>query len=127
MRSGFEEFLGLGLGVKTDYTLDPGTVVPAAIEQHDLALRRKVGDVALEIPRVLVALARRTKRHDPRVARAHMLDDALYGPVFAGGVAALEDDEGALAMLNQVPLELHELDLEPDEMPLIAVMAQGSG
>jgi hypothetical protein len=52
-----------------------------------------------------------------------MLDDALYGPVFAGGVAALEYDDGSLAVLNHVPLEFHELDLELDEMSLIAVMA----
>src|SRR5215469_4742375 len=89
MGNGFEEFLGLGLGAKAHHALDPGTVVPAAIEQHDFTLGRKMGDVALEIPGMLVALARRTERHDSRFPRAQMLNDPLDGSVFARGIAAL--------------------------------------
>jgi hypothetical protein len=40
-----------------------------------------------------------------------MLDYVLDDPVLAGGVAALDEDDDALAVGDQMALELDQLDL----------------
>jgi hypothetical protein len=80
-----------------------GAVVPAPIEDDDLAGGRKVGDVALHVHLGLLAVRRRRQRHDPEDPRAHAFGDGLDGAPFAGGVPALEDHDHAQ------PLGLHPL------------------
>ena len=55
---------------------DAGAVVPAAVEDHDLAAGRKVLDVALHVHLALLAVGRRRQRHDAEDARADPLGDA---------------------------------------------------
>ena len=49
-------------GAKAHHALDAGAVVPAAVEQHDLAGRRQVRHVALEVPLRALAVVRRRQR-----------------------------------------------------------------
>src|SRR5690349_14573411 len=53
--SSVEEILGLVGRAETHDLFDPGAIVPAAVEQHDLTTRRQMLDVALEIPLCLLA------------------------------------------------------------------------
>ena len=78
--------------------LDAGAVVPAAIEDHDLARRREVRDVALHVHLRLLAIGGRRQRHDPEDARADPLGERADRPALAGRVAALEDDDDAAAL-----------------------------
>ena len=75
------------------HPLDAGAVVPAAVEQHDLAGRRQVRDVALEVPLRALALVRRRQRDDAADARIEALRDALDDAALAGRIAALEDHD----------------------------------
>ena len=50
LRHGAEELLDLVFRAEAHHPLDAGAIVPAAVEQHDLAARRQMRDVALEIP-----------------------------------------------------------------------------
>ena len=59
-----EEPSGLLGRAEAHHPLDPGTVVPAAVEDDDLAGRREVRDVALDVHLRLLALGRR--RQAPR-------------------------------------------------------------
>src|SRR5579863_3475061 len=86
-----EERLVLLRSAEVHDWLDAGAVVPAAIEQHDLLRRWQVAHVPLEVPLGLLAVTRLARRHDPRLARTQMLDDALDGAVLTGAVATLED------------------------------------
>jgi hypothetical protein len=99
-----QELPRLRLGAEAHHRLDPGAVVPAAIEKHHLACAREIPDIALEIPGVPLAIGRRPQGHDAGLARAQMLDDMLDGPVLAGGVTPLDDHEDALAIGDHLPL-----------------------
>ncbi len=107
-----EEFLDLLLGGKAHHALDAGAVVPGAVEDHELVGARQEGREALEIPLRLLAVGGLARRVHAGVARAHMLDQPLDRAVLAGAVAALDDDEDAGVLLQEVPLQLDELDLQ---------------
>src|SRR5262249_17037219 len=62
LRHGAEELLDLLLRAEAHHALDTGPVVPAAIEQHDLAAGRQMWHIPLEVPLHLFALARRRQR-----------------------------------------------------------------
>ena len=48
-----------------------------------------------------------------------MLDDPLDGSVLSAGVPALEDDQHLVTVLDDMPLNLHELDLELAQRGLV--------
>ena len=60
--------------------LDAGAVVPTAVEDHDLARRRQVGDVALDVHLGLLALGRGRQGDDAEDARADPPVMALIVP-----------------------------------------------
>ena len=91
-RALLEEALGLLLGAEAHHPLDAGAVVPAAIEDHDLARRREVPDVALDVHLRLLALGRRGERHHAEDPWADALGDPLDRAALAGRVPTLEDD-----------------------------------
>src|SRR6266516_4263586 len=76
----------------------PGTssrnrsVVPAAVEDHDLAGRREVRQVPLYVHLRLLPLGRGGQGNDPEHPRAHPLGDPLDRASLPGGVPALERD-----------------------------------
>src|SRR5260221_763873 len=67
--TGTKELLIFVLIAKLHDALNPGPVVPTAIEQNDFAPRRKLGDVALEIPLAAFTTCRRAECHDAADAR----------------------------------------------------------
>ena len=75
------------------HPLDAGAIVPAAIEDHDLAAGRKMPHVALDIHLRLFPLGRGGQRDDAEDARTDALGDRLDDPALAGAVAALEHDD----------------------------------
>lgn len=101
----------LGLA-ETHHRLDAGAVVPGAVEQHRLAIRRQVRDIALEIPLAGFALARLGQGDDAGLAWRHVLGDALDRAILSGGVAAFKDDDGLAALVDGPVLGLDQQDLE---------------
>src|SRR5690606_4364409 len=91
-RHRFQERLGLRLAAESHHAFDAGAVVPAAIEDNDLARGGKMPDVALHVHLALLALGRRRKRRDTEHARAYALGERLDGAALAGTVTPLEDD-----------------------------------
>src|SRR6266404_3676002 len=77
LRASAEEFAILLVGAEAHHPLDPGAVVPAAVEQDHLAARRQMGDVALKVPLSALLLGRRAERHDAADARVEALADPL--------------------------------------------------
>jgi hypothetical protein len=59
LRHGAEELLVFVRRAEAHDVLDAGAVVPAAVEQHDLACCRQVRHVALEVPLRALAIVRR--------------------------------------------------------------------
>ena len=97
----------------------PGAVVPTAVEDHDFARGREMLHVALHVHLRLLAVGRRGQRHEAEHARADALGDGLDGAAFAGGVAALEDDDHAQALVFDPFLKLAQLGLELAQFLLV--------
>ena len=107
------------------HLLDAGAVVPGPVEQHDLAGARQVLDVALEVPLGPLALGGRGQRGDARDPGAEVLGDPLDRAALAGGVAALEDDDDALALGPDPLLDLDQLGLQPEQLGLVDLAGHG--
>ena len=108
-----EELLDVGLAAEAHDAFDAGTIVPAAVEQHDFAAAGQMGNVALEIPLAAFALGRRRQGHCAADARIEPLGDAFDHAALARSVAALEQH-------HHLQLVVDHPVLEPDELPLQA-------
>ena len=111
------------LGAVAHDPLDAGAVVPAAVEDHDLAGGGQLLDVALHVELGLLPVGRRRQRDDAEDARADPLGQALDHAALAGGVAALEDDDDAGAGRLHPGLQVGDLDLQPGELRLVGLVA----
>src|SRR5277367_2501150 len=87
------------LGTEAHDVLDAGPVIPAAVEQHDLASGWQVADVSLEVPVGPLALRWRGQSSDPGYPRVEVLRHALDRAALSGRIPALEyhDEPGALS------------------------------
>ena len=110
-RALLHELLHLNRGGEPHDFLDPGTVVPRAVKNHDFSRGRQVGDVALEIPLGFFAFRRGGQRHDPGDTRREILGQPFDGAAFAGGVPAFKDDYNPGAGLLHPPLQFCQLGL----------------
>src|SRR2546426_1475134 len=95
---------------------DAGPVVPAAIEQNDLARRWQVTGKALEVPLRLLAVARLAKGHDAHFTRAEVLGDAFDRPVLAGGVPAFEYCQHSESCSDHLAVQLDQLYLQTPQL-----------
>ena len=111
-------------GAVAEHPLDPGAVVPAAVEDDDLAGGGQVLDVALEVPPGALPLGRCRERDDPGLARVEVLGDPLDRRALAGGVAALEDQDDPLPLASYPFLHLDQLGLQTDQLGLVGRLLQ---
>jgi hypothetical protein len=86
------------------HALDPGPVVPRPVEHDDLAGRRQMSHVALQVPLGLLALGGLLQGHDPGAAGIEVLGEPLDRAALAGRVPALKDDDQPPAGRLDVPL-----------------------
>jgi hypothetical protein len=101
------------LGVaEAHHPLDAGAVVPGPVEENDLARRRQVLHVALEVPLPAFASVGLFQRHDARLARVQVLHEPLDRAALAGRVAAFEQHDEFLAGLLDPFLHLQQFDLK---------------
>src|SRR6185295_10893085 len=85
------------IGAESHDVLDPRPVVPASIEQHDLAGGRQVLYVALEVPLGPLSIGGGPQGDNAAASRIEGIRDALDGPALARGIAALEEEDELLA------------------------------
>ena len=108
-------------GAEAHDRLDAGAVVPAAVEDHDLAGRGEVRDVALDVHLRLLALGRRGERDDAEDARADALGDPLDRAALARRVAPFEDDADLRPGRLDPLLEGDELAVQALQLLLVAL------
>src|SRR4029453_6696741 len=123
-RAELEEALMLLGCAEAHDVLDAGAVVPAAIEDHDLAGRREVLHVALHVHLGLLPVRGRGQGEDAKDARAHACRHRLDQATLAGGIATLADDDDSLARRLAPVLQMAELDLELVELLLVLLALQ---
>lgn len=120
-----ESVLGLGthakkvfhlfLGAKAHQPLDQGAVVPAPVEDHDLARSGQMRNIALDVHLRLFALGRGGQGNDAEHTGADALRNPLDDASFARRIAPLEDDERLKTFMLNSKLELHEFDVQLHE------------
>ena len=94
---------------KAHDVFDPGAIVPAAVEDDDLAAGRKMLHVALHEHLRFLAIRRRGQRYDAEYAWTDLLGNRLDGASLAGGVPAFEQDDDLELLFLDPILELAEL------------------
>ena len=92
----FQEALVLLLGAEAHDIFDAGAVVPAAVEDHDLAGRREVREITLHVHLRFFPIGRGRQGDEAECARANPLGHRADRSALAGGVAAFEHDDDAL-------------------------------
>ena len=102
----------LRLGAEAHHIFDAGPIVPAAVEDHDFARGREMGDVALQVELRLLAIGGSGEGDDAKNARTDLFSECFYGPALAGGVASLEHDDDAQALLLDPILKRAEAELQ---------------
>src|SRR5208337_5190091 len=100
LRRDFEEPLHLLHGAELHHALDAGTIVPAAVEENDLACGGKMLHVALDVHLRLFPFGRRGQRDDAENPRADAFGDCLDYSALAGAVAAFEQHAGLEAFVD---------------------------
>jgi hypothetical protein len=93
-----EVFVGLA---EAHHPLHAGAVVPGPVIENDLARRRQVLHVALEIPLPAFEVGGLVERHHARLAGVQVLHEALDRAALAGRVAALEEHHEFLPRLRR--------------------------
>src|SRR5258708_28371264 len=93
------------IGDEVHYPLDPGPVVPRAVEEDDLARRREMRDVALNENLGLLAVGWDRQCHVAIDAPAGACSDAAGTAALARGVSALEDHNDARPLVLDPSLQ----------------------
>ncbi len=99
--------------------LDAGSVVPASIQDDDLAGSGQLRDVALEVPAGEFAVGRLPERHDSRVSWAPVRDDVLDDVVLASSIPSFDEQQHLLATCDHMALKLDEFDLQQAHLGLV--------
>ena len=121
LRRLLHEDLMLLIGAEAHDALHPGPVVPGPVEQHDLAGRREVLHIALEVPLTGLGRGRLGQRDHPCGPRVEVLHESLDRAALARCVTPLEQQHMAFAVVLRPVLELQQLDLQSVLLLLVGV------
>src|SRR4029077_12860955 len=113
LRAKFEEMVVLFFGAEAHDIFHAGAVVPTAVEDDDLARRRKMLHVTLDVHLRLLAFRRSGQSRDTKHARAHTLRDRFDGAPFARAIASFEYDHDPAAFRFDPFLEVTKFRLQP--------------
>ena len=92
-----EEPRDLDLARELHDPFDAGAVVPGTIEERDLAARRQLLHVTLEVPLPVLGVVRCRERDVTGEARVHVLAHSLDRPSLPRRVAPLEQEQHTLS------------------------------
>ena len=110
------------LAAKAHHVLNPGAVIPAAIEEHHLARGRKMSNISLKVPLRLFALGGRAQRHHPANAGVERFSNALDGPTLAGRIPAFKKHHHAQIFVANPFLQLDQLNLQAAQFALVVAI-----
>src|SRR5262249_46904425 len=115
----FDELVALLLRAEPHHTLHPRPVIPAAVEDDDLAAGREMLNVALGVELGFFAVGGGRQRHQTEDARTHALRDRLDRSALAGRVAPLEHDDDARLLVDHPVLEPAQFGVELLQLLLV--------
>ena len=97
--------LVLLVGAEAHYSLDPGPIVPRAVEEDDLARRWKLRHVALDVDLGLLAVGGGRQGHVPEDARARACGNSADHTTLTRRVPALENHNDARPLVFDPTLQ----------------------
>src|SRR5262249_44514640 len=112
----FQKFPVLLLRAKLHDIFHAGTVIPAPIEDNDLARGWEVRHVALYVHLALLAVGWSRKCHDSKNSRADPLCDGFDRAPFARAITAFKHDDDTQSFVFYPVLEQAELRLKPKQL-----------
>ena len=104
--------------------LHPGAVVPAAVQQHDLASGRKVRHITLEVPLRAFAVGWLGQGNGTAHARVERAGDGGDDTPLARRVAAFDDHQEPLTRVLQPARHIVELHLQWSQFFKVFTLAQ---
>jgi len=104
--------------------LDPGAVVPTAVEDDNLPGSRQMGDITLKIPLSPLDIRRFAERHQAHSAWVEWLGDTLDGAAFARCIPPFKDQTDALTTFLHPVLKTDQFKLQACEFILIKFTGQ---
>src|SRR5271166_3511282 len=116
VRTEFHKPNDLLLGAKPHHALNPGAVVPTAIENNYFSSRRKMRDVALDVHLRLFSLGRRRQCNESKHSRANPFRNALYDPALPCRITPFEDHNDLQSLVLHPQLQFDELGLQLCQM-----------
>ena len=111
LRHGFHKSAVLFLRTEIKNRLDHGTVVPAAVKQHDLTATRKLLDITLKVPLALLHVGGFSQRHHAIVFFIHITGDTTDTTTLTCRVPTFDQDDHLLLLALQVFLQLNQFRL----------------
>ena len=111
-------------GTEAEHRLHHRPVVPAAVEENDLAAPGELCDIPLEEPLGALLLGGFAQCHHPVAFFVHVTGDPPDGAPFTGSIPAFENDNHALSGLFQRFLHLDQFRLIGPQFQLPAVALQ---
>src|SRR5262249_51476547 len=124
LRAPFQEVTVLFFRTEIHHVFHTGSVVPASIEDHDLAGSRKVWQVAVYVHLTPLPIGRNWKGDYPEDTRADALGYSLDCSPFSGAIPALEHDNHAQALVLHPFLQNAELGLKPLQLFFVLLPLQ---
>jgi hypothetical protein len=118
-RAALEKLFVFSVGAEAHDAFDSGAVVPAAIEDDNLAARGQLLDVTLRVDLGFLPVGWRGESDQTEDAWTDALQDPLDDSAFAGGVAAFKEDYNARFGLLHPFLQLDQLDLQFKEFGFV--------
>ena len=117
IRHGLEKLLIFDVRTEAHNPLNACPVVPAAVEENDLAACGEMRDISLKIPLPPFPLGGRAQGDDTILPRVHSMGDALYHAAFSCGIAPLENHND-LELFGVDPLlQFHKFALKRKKRP----------
>src|SRR5262249_14237165 len=101
--------------------LDAGTIVPAAVKDHDFTARGELLDVTLHEQLSLLSFTRCRECHNSEHSRAHSFGNRPDGSAFSASVATFKHNNDAQSLLFDPILQMAELDLKLVQLSFVSL------
>ena len=123
-RADAQEPLILLLRAESHDVLDARPVIPAPVEDHDLAGSRKMRNETLHVHLRLLTLGWRRQSENLEYARAHSLRYGFDDATFSGRVPSLEYHHDPRSGVFDPTLQLHQLGVKPGDLFVVVFSAE---
>ena len=122
--TGPQEIPVLFFVAKSHYPFDACTVIPAAVEKHNLPRGRKMGYIPLEIPLGFFLFSWHTQGNHPANPRIQPLCDPFDGSSLPGGIPPFKYNNYPETLFLNPLVHFYQFGLEPLELIEIKLLVQ---